>query len=211
MIFEALSPSEKAQKSLHRIKETLHLENLPPGIERLAVAEDALQDISMNLARLMKPGEISEGLKLLIALATAVTQGSPQVTEFFSQAALKAGRTREDVAAAIGVAVGMGTNNAYFRFRYQVTKEDSEALSAFKVNFNLGSLLHSSLPLLERELISIAVSSINNCQGCVKSHVNKAREAGMTNAQLDETIKTLSVAFTMAQVVAALTPPLPSP
>ncbi len=211
MIFEAHIPSEKAQKHLHRLKETFQLENLPPGIESLAVAEDALQDISMNLARLMKPGEISAGLKLLIALATAVTQGSPQVTEFFSQAALKAGRTREDVAAAIGVAVGMGANNAYFRFRYQVTKDDSEALSAFKVNFNLGALLHCPLPALERELICIAVSSINNCQGCVKSHVGKAREAGMTDAQLDEAIKTLSVAFVLAQAVAALAPPLPSP
>jgi len=161
----------------------------------------------MNLGRQMKDGEVEEGMKLLIGVATAVTQGSPVVTDFFAEAALKAGRPREDVKAAIAVAVGMGFNSAYFRFRYQVTKEDSEILKAFKASFTASSLVQSPLPALEKELICIVVASINNCQGCVKSHVAKAREVGMTDQQLDEAIKAQSVAFVMAQAVSALTAP----
>ncbi len=208
MIFEARIPSEKSLKSFQQIKERFQLETLPPGIEFLAISEEALHDMATNLGRVMKEGEISEGVKLLIGLAAAVTQGTPQVAEFFSQAAIKAGRTHQDVTAAIGVAIGMGFNNAYFRFRYQVTKEDSENLKAFRVNFNTSSLLHAPLPALEKELISISVSSIHDCQGCVKSHVTKGRDAGMTDAQLDEAIKAASVAYVLAQAVAALTPPL---
>jgi alkyl hydroperoxide reductase subunit D len=208
MIFEAHIPSEKAQKSLSRLRERFQLDSLPHALTYLSLSEEALNDISMNLARHMKDAELTEGLKLLIALASAVTQGSPQVAEFFSQAAIKAGRSRSDIAAAFGIAVGMGFNNAYYRFRYQVTKEDSVKFKEFNPAFNTSTLIHCPLPDLEREIISVAVSSINNCQGCVKSHVMKARDAGMTDPQLDEAIRIVSIAVVMAQAVNAVTPPM---
>src|SRR5690606_10946394 len=142
MIFEAHIPSEKAQKSLSRLRERFQLDSLPHALTYLSLSEEALNDISMNLARHMKDAELTEGLKLLIALASAVTQGSPQVAEFFSQAAIKAGRSRSDIAAAFGIAVGMGFNNAYYRFRYQVTKEDSVKFKEFNPAFNPSTLIH---------------------------------------------------------------------
>lgn len=199
--------TERATRSLDRLREMMRVSELPAGLGALAQSENAINDIYMNLNRQLQDGTVEQRTKLLVALGVAVACGSSRTADFFSHAAQAAGRTREEVLDAIAVATTCTIFNGYYRFRSQVPGDLAEAFEAFRAPFNANSFVKSVLPPLEVEAICIAVSSANNCKKCVEGHLAKGRSLGLTDEQVDEIIKAGAVAQAAAQAIAALTPP----
>lgn len=61
---------------------------------------------------------------------------------------------------------------------------------------------------LTRELVYIAVSTVNGCSYCVHSHTAAARAKGMTDAQHGEFLAVLAMASQTNAIVTALQVPL---
>lgn len=201
---EAIKPTEKALRSLDRLKERFGVNSLPAGIEALAGSESGVSDLYMNANRQLGDGRMEERTKLLVAVGVASTLGSQPAVEFFSAAAIEKGRTAQEVADAISVAAVCTIFNGYFRFRHQVPAELQATYEAFRAPFNANSFMKVSLDQAEVEAICITVSSINNCHKCVEGHINKGKSLGITDEQIDELIRTGAVATAFAQVGAAL-------
>ncbi|MEN6645293.1 MAG: carboxymuconolactone decarboxylase family protein [Armatimonadia bacterium] len=65
-----------------------------------------------------------------------------------------------------------------------------EAFGAFMGEVNSPG----ALGLREKELVSVALSVLSKCEPCVKIHVKKACEAGLTQAEVDEAVW-MAIAF----------------
>lgn len=210
MLFDPAIPGERGQGALDRIKERFRLPALPPAFATLALAEFGLHDLSMNLNRMLRDDQLPERTKLLVGLGVAVALGSPQAADFFADAAIQAGRTREEVLAAVSLATSMGLYNSYVRFRHQMPADMAKAFEGFRPGLNAEATRVSVFSAIEKEAICIAVSSVNDCVGCVESHVETGRKAGMTDQQIDEVIKVVAVAAPLAKSLAAMTPYAPA-
>jgi len=66
----------------------------------------------------------------------------------------------------------------------------------------------AALDPLTRELIYIAVSTVNGCSYCVHSHTAAARAKGMSDAQHAELMSVVALAAKTNQLVTALQVPL---
>lgn len=205
MLFDPAPLGERGRLALERIQERFRVAELPPAFAMLARAEYGLHDIAMNLNRMMGDDQLPERTKLLVGLGVAVATGSAPAAEFFAAAAMVAGRTRDEVHAAIGLATSMGLYNNYVRFRHQLPETMRRDFEGFRPGLNAEATRFSGFSAVEKEAICIAVSSVNDCVGCVESHVLKAREAGMSDRQIDEAIKVVAVAAPLARSLAALT------
>jgi len=200
----AIKPTEKALRSIERLKERFGVSALPAGIEAMAASESGVNDLYMNANRQLGDGKLEEKTKLLVAVAVASAVGSRGAVEFFSAAALEKGRTEQEVADAISVAAVCTIFNGYFRFRHQVPADLQATYEAFRAPFNANSFMKVALDQLEVEAICITISSINNCHKCVEGHINKGKSLGITDEQIDELIRTGAVATAIAQVSASL-------
>jgi AhpD family alkylhydroperoxidase len=62
-----------------------------------------------------------------------------------------------------------------------------EAMKAF-LGFDKAALADGAIPVKYKELMAIAVALTTQCPYCIEIHVKKAKEAGVTDAELAETI-----------------------
>ena len=211
MLFDSAVPGEKGQRALDRLKERFQLTELPPAFATLALAELGIHDLSMNLNRMLRDDQLPERTKLLVGLGVSVAMGSAQAADFFAAAALKAGRTREEVFSAVSLATSMGLYNGYVRFKHQLTRETATAFEAFRPGLNAEAVRASGFSASEKEAICLAVSSANDCSGCVEAHVAEARKAGLTDQQIDEVIKVVATVMPLAKSLSAMTNYGPQP
>ena len=199
-----IEPTEKGQRAIERIKERFKVDSVPAPIEVLAGAENGIHDLYMNLNRQLAEGKVTEKVKLLVALGVAAATGSAKAVEFFTDAAIAAGWTREQALEAIAVANTCSIFNGYYRFRHQVPEDWKASFEAFKAPFNANTFVKSGLEQIEVEAICVAVSSANHCHVCVEGHVNKAKSLGMTEEQVDELIRAAAVAAAAGNIMSAL-------
>jgi len=209
-ILATLEVSERGQRALDRIKEIFKIDGIPAGLQVLAGSENGVNDLYMNLNRQLADGKWPQKSKVLVAVGLAAAAGSPRAVEFFAGVAVAAGRSREEVLEAVSVATVCSIFNGYYRFRYQIPSDWKGTYEAFRAPFNANSFMKTPLPKAEMESICVAVSSMNNCLGCVEGHITAAKSAGMNDEQIDEVIRVAAVAFAASAAVAALTPTGPA-
>jgi alkyl hydroperoxide reductase subunit D len=198
--------SERSSRALERIKEVFKVTSLPEALVSFAASESGINDLYMNLNRQLQDGKVPQRTKLLVATAVAAAAGSPAAMEFFTHAAIAAGRTRQEAVEAGAVAATCTVFNGYYRFRHQVPADLEPVFSAFKAPFNASMFVKPALEQREVEAICIAVSSVNNCHKCVEGHIAKAKSLDLADEQIDEIVKAAAVALAFARVVAAFTP-----
>ncbi|MCC7157420.1 MAG: carboxymuconolactone decarboxylase family protein [Bryobacterales bacterium] len=151
--------------TLEQISETL------PGYAR---------DLRINLQNTLAQAELTEQQTWGVALACALACRNTVLSEAVkAEAAAKLSpEAQESAKAAFAV---MGMNNVFYRFRHMAGREEYNAIPA-----RLRMLVirgHGGDPV-DFELFCLAVSAINACEACVKSHEAVLREKGVK----DETI-----------------------
>lgn len=203
--------SERGNRALDRLKEIFAVDTLPEAFTVLAGSDNAINDLYMNLNRQLAEGKVERRQKLLVAAAVASAVGSAPAVDFFSRAALAAGRTQADLLEAIGVAATCTLFNGHYRFRDHVADEDKPAFEAFRAPFNANVFVKPALAISEIEAICIAVSSANGCHKCVQGHVAKGKAVGLTDEQIDEILRAASASLAAANVAASLALPAVSP
>ena len=84
----------------------------------------------------------------------------------------------------------MAMNNVYYRFRHMVGKGVYEALPA---RLRMQRLAKTEGPKAEFELMCLAVSAINGCENCVRSHEAVVLEGGLTTDQVHDAVRIAAV------------------
>jgi AhpD family alkylhydroperoxidase len=202
--FADVTVSERGQRAVDRLKEVLGVPTLPSGLETLAASENGIYDVYMNLNRQLADGKLERRIKLLVAVGIASVAGSAEAVEYFSKAAVAAGRTPAEALEAVSVASACSAFNTYYKFRDLVSPQDLGTYEAFKANFNANTFVKPALPVAEVEAICIAVSVQNGCRKCVQGHIEKALTVGVTHEQIDEVIKVAGAAYAASVAAGAL-------
>jgi alkyl hydroperoxide reductase subunit D len=142
---------------------------------------EAARDIGLNVSGVL--GESSLGLaqKWGVAYATALAARNAEVTAAVKADAEAAGvepGVLEDARVAAAV---MAMNNVYYRFRHFVAKPATNKA--------------------DLELFCLAVSAVNGCEQCVRSHEDVILRAGLSEEQVHDAVR---VGATMAALATSL-------
>lgn len=150
---------------------------------------DYARDLKLNLGAVLGDGSLAEPLRYAIALACAITTRHPALREALEQEALtRAGATYVDDARAAAALMGM--NNVYYRFRHKIGKETYGQKPA---RLRMQRIAKPATSKAEFELMCMAVSAINDCETCVKSHEHVVIEAGLSDDQVHDAVRIAAV------------------
>jgi alkyl hydroperoxide reductase subunit D len=156
------------------------LENLRQRLPETA------RDIKLNLQSVFQPSALTPAQVWGTAVASAIASRHRALAQAIladAQARQIDANLLEDAKAA---AVLMGMNNVYYRFRHMIGKESYAAKPArLRMNW-------IARPLGRRtdfELFSLAVSAINGCELCVRSHEQVLVEGGVTEDQIHDAVR----------------------
>jgi len=164
---------------------------------------DVARDIKINLENVLTPGTLNTAQVWGTAIATAFAARHPGVVAAIlaeAQAAEVPAPVVEDARAA---AVLMGMNNVFYRFRHMVDKEDYMQKPA---RLRMQRIAKVATNKADFELFCLAVSAVNGCETCVRSHEANVVEQGLTPDHVLDAVRiasTVHAAALAAEVAAA--------
>lgn len=150
---------------------------------------DAAKDIRLNLSAVLEVETLTPGQKWGVAAACAVAARNPALRDaVLTEAREQAGESVvEDARAA---AVIMGMNNVYYRFRHVVGKP---SYSQKPARLRMNRLANPQTSRVDFELVCLAVSAINGCEACIRSHEEAVLAGGLSEDAVHDAVRIASV------------------
>lgn len=157
-----------------------------------------VRELRMNVRSVLENKILTAKEAYLTALSIAVNQKNKVLSESFEKLARENEANDAEIAEAIAVASLLSANNVLYRYRHFVEKESYQTMRA-GLRMNI-----MSRPVMGKEffeLLSLAVSAVNGCEMCVKSHEASVLEAGGSEERIWEVIRIASVISSLDRII----------
>jgi alkyl hydroperoxide reductase subunit D len=155
-------------------------------IEKLRQAlPEAAKDIKLNLQTVLQSTVLTPAQIWGTAMASAIASRNDEV----AQAVFADAQAHVDanvIADAKAAAALMAMNNVYYRFRHMIGKDGYLSKPArLRMNWIARPLGSKA----DFELFCLAVSAINGCEMCLRSHEQVAVEGSLTDDQVHDAVR----------------------
>lgn len=151
---------------------------------------EAARDIKINLSNVLQPAALNAAQTWGVALATAFAARNETLSKAVLADARAAGMDAALEDDAQAAAILMGMNNVYYRFRHLIGKEEYSQKPA---RLRMMRLKQVATNAVDFELFCLAVSAVNNCEACLKSHEAVVLEGGLTTDQVHDAVRIAAV------------------
>lgn len=157
-----------------------------------------LKDMRINLQNTFQSAHLSGKETSLIALAIAVNEKNKTLIREFSALSQENEASENEISEAIACATLLAANNVLYRFRHFMAKEKYDQLPArIKMQIMVNPILGKEL----FELISLAVSAVNGCEKCVKSHEHSLIQMGSSEERIFDSIRLSAIIVSLSKMV----------
>lgn len=157
-----------------------------------------LRDLKLNLKTTLQSAYLTQKEAALLALAIAANQRSTQMIRAFRNRSLESAASPEEMAEAIACASMLAANNVLYRFRHFMQNEKYQQLPA-RLRMNI--MMNPALGKEFFELVSLAVSAVNGCEMCVRSHESSLRALGCSQERIFDAIRLASVVVSLGKII----------
>ena len=133
------------------------------------------RDLKLNLTRLLQDGALSADEALLAVLAVSTSLGLAEMSSYARQQLSHTEVTDEQIQEAAQSAALMGMLNTYYRFRHFVGSPEEYRVAGLRMT----ALAKPVLGKERFEMLAFAVSVVNGCESCIRSHEKALRDGGV--------------------------------
>jgi alkyl hydroperoxide reductase subunit D len=156
----------------------------------LPQAETAIaRDLRLNLKRILEEGALSRDEALLGLLAVATSLQEERLTAYARRQLQELDVTAEQIQEAAESAAIMGMLNIYYRFRHMLGNEEDYRAAGLRMT----ALARPVLGKERFEMLAFAVSVLNGCQSCIRSHEKVLRDAGVSTDKVHDLARLAAV------------------
>lgn len=151
---------------------------------RETISEPA-RDVKLNLQSVLQPGSLTPAQRWGTAIASAVASRNTALRDAVLADA------RDEVGAevvddALAAAALMAMNNVYYRFRHLVGKPSYSQMPA---RLRMQRIAKPATSKADFELFCLAVSAINACEMCIRSHEEVVIKGGISEEQIHDAVR----------------------
>ena len=144
---------------------------------------DLARDLKVNLQNTLADSTLNEAQRWGVAIACAYASRSPKLADaLIAEGKAEAG-VIEDAKAAAAL---MGMNNVFYRFKHLIGKESYATKPA---RLRMTRIAKPATNKVDFELFCLAVSAVNNCEACIKSHEKVVVDGGLSEDQVYDSIR----------------------
>jgi len=153
--------------------------------ELRAAFPEAAKDIKLNLQSVLHPGALTPAQRWGVAIASAVATRNERLRDAILHDA-RADVGEEVIDDALAAAALMAMNNVYYRFRHLIGKESYSQMPA---RLRMQRIAKPAANRIDFELFCLAVSAINVCEMCMRSHEEAVLKGGLSEDQVHDAIR----------------------
>ena len=193
--------TDKAAQTYERLRDLFGDQPVPAPFLPMGRVPAFLSDFYMNYKKFIaSPGALDAKSKAVIAVAVALKEGAHGWSDFYAEQARAQGLSDEQIAEIAAIVATNAMYNTFFKFR---ELSGSDLFSGMPVGLRAHTFRATSFDEKMVELINIAISDLNGCKPCVSGHVKAARDLGLSDEAILETIQVASVAYAGVQFTRA--------
>jgi lipoyl-dependent peroxiredoxin subunit D len=149
---------------------------------------DVAKDIKLNLQSVLQPGALTPAQRWGVAIASAVAARNTALRDaLIADAGTEVGA--EVIDEAVAAAALMAMNNVYYRFRHLVGKPSYSQMPA---RLRMQRIAKPLTNKADFELFCLAVSAINGCEMCIRSHEDVVLKGGLSEEQVHDAVRIAS-------------------
>jgi alkyl hydroperoxide reductase subunit D len=157
------------------------------AVEELrASLPEAARDIKLNLQSVLQAESLTPAQRWGTAIASAVASRSPILRDALLADARAAAVSEAVIEDALAAAALMSMNNVYYRFRHMMGKTTYEERPA---RLRMQRMAKPASSKADFELFCLAVSAINGCEMCIRSHEQVVVGGGLTEDQVHDAVR----------------------
>ncbi len=158
-----------------------------PTLEELreSLPEQA-RDIKMNLQNVLAESTLNDAQRWGVAIACAFASRSPTLAKALIGEGKADAAVIEDAKTAAAI---MGMNNVFYRFRHVMGKDSYKQKPA---RLRMTRIARPATNKPDFELFCLAVSAVNNCEACMKSHEEAVLAGGLTEDHIFDAVRIAS-------------------
>lgn len=157
-----------------------------------------LADLKINFKNSLESEFLSRKEITLLGVALAANANNRVLRDFFRSQASQEGATAEEIAEVTACASLLSANNVFYRFRHFMNKEKYNEIPA-RIKMNIMARPVTGKEFFE--LVSLAVSAVNGCEMCVKSHEASLIELGSREERVFEAVRLAAVISSVSKVI----------
>ena len=146
---------------------------------------DAARDIKLNLQSVLQPGSLTPAQTWGVAVASAIATRNTRLRDALIEDA-RALVGAEVIDDAMAAAALMAMNNVYYRFRHMIGKP---SYSEKPARLRMQRIVKPAMNKTDFELFCLAVSAINACEMCIRSHEDVVVKGGLSEEQIHDAIR----------------------
>jgi alkyl hydroperoxide reductase subunit D len=147
------------------------------------------RDLKLNLTRLLQDGALSTDEALLSVLAVSSSLGFAEMSSYARQQLSHAGMSDDQIQEAVQSAALMGMLNTYYKFRHFVASSEEYRVAGLRMT----ALAKPVLGKERFEMLAFAVSVVNGCESCVRSHEKALRDGGASAEKVHDLARLAAV------------------
>lgn len=147
------------------------------------------RDLKLNLKRLLEESALGGEDALLVLLATATSVESAPLAAYAREQMNGLGVAPEVQQEAAENAAILGMLNIYYRFRHMVQKDEDYRSAGLRMT----ALARPVMGKERFELLAFAVSVLNGCESCIRSHEKVLRDASVPVDKIHDAARMASV------------------
>jgi alkyl hydroperoxide reductase subunit D len=150
---------------------------------------DSAKDVRLNLQQVLEGGSLTPAQRWGVALACAIAAREPRLRDAVRREA-QAAVDEAVIDDARAAAALMAMNNVYYRFRHMIGKPSYAQKPA---RLRMQRIAQPRTTKADFELMCLAVSALNGCEMCLRSHESVVIEGGLTEDQVHDAIRLAAV------------------
>lgn len=147
------------------------------------------RDLRLNLKRVLEDGPLGEENAVLALLALARAVGDVRRADYARVRLAERGVSADEIQEAAESAAIMGMLNVYYRFRHMLGNDDEYRATGLRMT----ALARPVLGKERFEMLAFAISVLNGCQSCIRSHEKALRENGIGVGQIHDLARLAAV------------------
>lgn len=149
-----------------------------------------LRDMRINLSNALKFQTLSEKEKMLLLLAVAVNEKQTSIQEAVLKKLTALSVTEAEISETYSCVSLLNVNNVFYRFRHFAHREFySNTPAGIKMSIMMSPVLGKEF----FELMSLAVSALNGCELCVRSHEESLIAMGTNPQRIYDAIRLTAI------------------
>ena len=159
---------------------------------------ESARDIKLNLQNVLQAESLTAAQRWGVAIASAVAARTPRLRDALIDDARAASVDEAVIDDALAAASLMAMNNVFYRFRHMIAKESYAQKPA---RLRMQRIAKPATNKVDFELFCLAVSAINGCEMCIRSHEEAVIAGGLAEDQVHDAVR---IAATMNAVAVAV-------